>query len=144
MPGEASMDKFFHCLWLRSARVTGTAAFLVFFCAGPALAGQAPTPPVPTISASLGNCSADFLVKDGQNRPIYDVKIDVTFHYGFLNLHKESLEVFTNSDGKARFEGLPNYVKKPLEFRLQYHDRQKTVVDDLNSTCKASEPIILP
>jgi hypothetical protein len=112
--------------------------------ATPVRAAQRQAAPEPTINGDQGSCSAAFVVTNGEQKPIYNVKIDLTFHYGFMNLHKESLEVFTNADGKARFEGLPNFVKKPLEFRLQSGDRQKTITDDPGVTCYATEAVTLP
>lgn len=139
------MQKFFRFPLLRSVLLTGTVAVFLFHSDRlPALPAPLPAPVVPTVNADLGACSADFTVKDGQGKAIYGVKIDVTFRYGFLNLHKESLEVYTNSDGKGRFEGLPGSVKKPLEFRIQHGDRQKTVTDDPGVTCNASESVVLP
>ncbi|HVB98685.1 MAG TPA: hypothetical protein VNJ12_05040, partial [Candidatus Dormibacteraeota bacterium] len=91
-----------------------------------------------------GPCSADFVVKDGQDKPIYNAQLNMTFRYGFLNLHKESLEVSTNSDGKARFIGLPSFPKDPFEFRVHYRDRRKTVTDDPGVTCHAVQSVVLP
>jgi hypothetical protein len=140
-----SVQKTFRIPMLRSL-ILACGAALVIFLAGlpPTVATPPAAPVVPTVNAELGACSAEFTVKDGQQKPIYGVKIDVTFKYGFLNLHKESLEVYTNSDGKGRFEGLPNYLKKPLVFHVQHGDQQKTVTDDPGVTCNASEPVVLP
>lgn len=123
-----------------------TTAVSLLFSAGAAsaLAARRQVLPVPTINGDEGDCSAEFVVTNGEQKPIYNVKIDLTFHYGFMNLHKESLEVFTNSDGKARFLGLPNTAKKPLAFHLQSGDRQKTVTDDPGVTCNATESVVLP
>lgn len=139
------MRNFFRFSLLRPLLLTGLVALGVFFFGmQPSAAAPNPVPPVPTVNGSEGTCSADFVVVDGQDKPIYDAKIDVTFRYGFLNLHKESLEVATNSDGKARFKGLPNFPKNPFEFRVHYNDRRKTVTDDPGVTCHASESIVLP
>lgn len=138
------MRNFFRFPVRRSVFLTGAAALLAFIAALPGFSAPPQTPPVPVVSAGLGPCSADFTVKNGQNKPIYGATISVTFRYGFLNLHKESLEAPTNSDGKARFEGLPNFVKNNLAFRLHYQGRQKTVLDDPSVTCKAVEDVVLP
>lgn len=128
----------------QSILVIGAAALVIFLGARPAFSAPPQVPPVPVVNAGLGPCSADFTVKDGENKPIYGATISVNFRYGFLNLHKESLEAYTNPDGKARFEGFPNYVKNNLAFRLHYRGRQKTVLDDPSVTCQAVEPVILP
>lgn len=138
------MRNFLRFPILRPVLVAGAAALLIFTAARPGFSAPTKAPPVPVVNAGLGPCSAEFTVKNGENKPIYGVTISVTFRYGFLNLHKQSLEAYTNSDGKARFEGFPNYVKNNLAFRLHYHGRQKTVLDDPSVTCKAVEPVIVP
>lgn len=101
-------------------------------------------PGVPTVNADVGGCTADFTVQNGNHKPLYDAKVSVTFRYGFLNLHKASLEAFTNSNGKARFEGLPDAPKKALEFRILYGDRQKTVSDNPGNVCNEDFTVVLP
>jgi hypothetical protein len=102
------------------------------------------TPKVPTVNADVGGCTADFTVENGNHKPLYDAKVSVKFRYGFLNLHKASLEAFTNSKGKARFEGLPDAPKKPLEFRILYGNRQKTVTDNPGNVCNEDFTVVLP
>jgi hypothetical protein len=101
-------------------------------------------PKTPSVSADVGTCSAGFVVQNGQRKPLYDAKVSLTFRYGFLNLHKASLEAFTDSEGRARFDGLPNESKKPLAFVVRYGDRQKTLTDDPLTTCKATYHVVLP
>jgi hypothetical protein len=101
-------------------------------------------PKTPTVNAGVGSCSADFVVQNGEHKPLYNAKIEITFRYGFLNLHKVSLEAFTDSNGRARFEGLPNQSKKPLVFEIHYGDRQKSLTDDPLATCKADYSVVLP
>ncbi len=48
--------------------------------------------------------------------PVYNAKINVHIAYGFGSFHKLDLEVSTNADGKARFIGLPNRLKRALTF----------------------------
>jgi hypothetical protein len=98
---------------------------------------------VPHISADVGSCNASFRVNDGSNKPIYNAKIDVTVHYGFMNLRKTDLEVATNGDGKARVDGLPNFPRKPLQFVVHSGTVTKSVTDDPNTTCKASFDVTL-
>ena len=94
---------------------------------------------VPVIKGDLGPCSADFTVLDSNNKPIYDVKIHVTVLYGFMSKRKTDLEIGTNSDGKARIEGLPDKLKKPpLEFKIQAGDLRRTVTQDPATNCHAS------
>lgn len=139
------MRNEFRFHFLRSLLPAGAVAiFLCFLGAQAALSKPPAAPPVTTINANQGTCSAAFVVKNGRQKPIYDAQIDLTFRYGFLNLHKESLEVYTNSDGKAQFTGLPNFIKRPLEFDVQYGDRHKTVSDNPGVTCDFSRSVVLP
>lgn len=94
-------------------------------------------PEIPTIDAGIGSCRADFNVKDGTGKPVYNAKINTTIKYGFMNLRKAQLEAPTNTDGQARFTGLPNFSKKPLEFVITSGTVSKTEIDDPVTNCKA-------
>jgi hypothetical protein len=73
------------------------------------------------------------------NTRIYDAKIEVRILYGFMNKRKFDLEISTNSDGKARIEGLPDKLKKlPLEFRIRAGDSRKSVTQNPATACHAS------
>ena len=94
---------------------------------------------VPVVKGDLGPCSADFTVLDSNGKAVYDAKIHVTILYGFMNKRKSDLEVGTNSDGKARIEGLPIRLKKPpLEFKIRSGDLTKSVTQDPATDCDAS------
>jgi hypothetical protein len=95
------------------------------------------SPEVPVVDAGLGSCRADFTVKDGAAKPIYNAKVTSTIKYGFLSKRKTELEVGTNSDGKARITGLPNLPKKPLEFSIKSGTVSTTVTDDPSTNCNA-------
>jgi hypothetical protein len=102
-------------------------------------AGCAAGVEVPVVKGDLGPCSADFTVLDSNGKPVYDAKIHVTILYGFMNKRKSELEVGTNSDGKARIEGLPDRLKKPpMEFRIRSGDLTKSVTQDPATDCHAS------
>ncbi|MBZ5513462.1 MAG: hypothetical protein LAN62_01200 [Acidobacteriia bacterium] len=60
-----------------------------------------------------------------------------------MSKRKTDLEVGTNSDGKARIEGLPERARKPLEFRIHHGDRQKSVSQDPSSECHAKFTVVL-
>ena len=122
-----------------SIRFLSSALFL-FFCGG-LLAGQSPE--IPLVDGGLGSCRADFTVKDGSDKPVYNAKIHVTIKYGFLSKRKTELEVGTNSDGKAGVTGLPNMPKKPLEFSIKSGTIEKTVTDDPSDTCNAKFDVTL-
>lgn len=101
------------------------------------------SPEVPVVDGGLGSCRADFTVKDGSDKPIYNAKIHVTIKYGFLSKRKAELEVGTNSDGKASVTGLPNSPKKPLEFSIKSGTVEKTVTDDPSENCNAKFEVTL-
>jgi hypothetical protein len=86
---------------------------------------------VPTISGGMGPCTADFTVVDTSNKPVFDAKIHVKVKYGFMSKRDTDLEVGTNSDGKARMEGLPEKLKKPpMEFTTRNGDPTKSLTND--------------
>ena len=103
--------------------------------AGAALAAEAD---IPTVDGHLGSCSATFTVRDKENKPIYNAKISVLFRYGPLGMRKMSLEVGTDSEGKARVAGLPEKRKDPLEFEITSGQLSKTVKADPSTNCKAA------
>jgi hypothetical protein len=91
---------------------------------------------VPTASAGMGPCTADFTVVDTANKPVYDAKIHAKVKYGFMSKRDTDLEISTNSDGKARIEGLPIKLKKPpLEYTVQSGGVSKTVTNDPAAEC---------
>jgi|SRR5690348_5467766 len=98
---------------------------------------------VPKIDGGVGACRADFTVRDGEKKPIYNAQISVQLRYGFMNMRKTDLQVGTNSDGKARFTGLPNFPKKPLAFHIKSGTVSKTVTDDPETNCNAVYDVVL-
>lgn len=99
---------------------------------------------VPSASAGMGPCTADFTVVDASNKPIYDAKIHTKVKYGFMSKRDTDLEVGTNSDGKARMEGLPDKLKKPpMEFTISSSDLTKTVDNDPAANCHPTFAVTL-
>ena len=98
---------------------------------------------VPVIDGGLGPCSADFIVTDSAGAPVYDAKIRVHIAYRFMSLHKLDLEIGTNADGKARFTGLPDRIKRGLTFYTSQADRTAETFDDPAQTCKAQFTVTL-
>jgi hypothetical protein len=99
--------------------------------------------PVPVINGELGFCSVQFTATDGSGQPLSDAKIRVHIAYGFLSIRKLDLEVGTNTEGKARFEGLPEKVKRPFEFHASQGKREGTAVVDPTKNCKSEHTIVL-
>lgn len=110
----------------------------------PFAAAQNPDPhSIPLVDAGLGPCSADFTVTDTENKPVYNAKVKVRIAYGFASLHKLDLEVGTNVDGKARFTGLPDRLKKGLFFEASEGERTGNAFGDPSKSCKAQFAITL-
>lgn len=98
---------------------------------------------IPSVDGGVGSCRADFTVKDGASKPLYNAQIEVLLRYGFMNMRKTDLTVGTDSDGKARFTGLPNFPKKPLEFHIKSGTVSKTITDDTSTNCNATYDVVL-
>jgi hypothetical protein len=105
---------------------------------------QTPDPKsVPVVDGNIGTCSVDFTVNDEAGSPVYAAKIKVHIAYGFMYARKLDLEVGTNSDGKARFTGLPDRVKRGLFFEASESDRTAEAFDDPATTCKNQFTVVL-
>ena len=127
-----------------SLRMICALLFLVFSggCISSSLRAQN-APEVPVVDGGLGGCRADFTVKDGAGKPIYNAKIHTLIKYGFFNKRKSELQVGTNSDGKASVTGLPNMPKTPIEFSIKSGTVETTVTDDPSNNCKVSFDVTL-
>lgn len=99
-------------------------------------------PDLAVISARLGICSADFTVTGSEGKPVYAATIHVRIRYGFLGLKRMDLEVGTNSDGKARVDGLPSSAR-PLVYDVSKDDKKATVEQNLSSNCRAMYQVSL-
>jgi hypothetical protein len=105
---------------------------------------QTPDPhSIPAVDAGVGQCTADFTITDADNKPIYAAKVKVHIAYGFASARKLDLEVGTNVDGKARFTGLPDRVKKGLFFEASEGDRTGNAFQDPSKTCQAQFTVAL-
>jgi hypothetical protein len=102
------------------------------------LAAQAPPPQdTPVLKAKLGDCSADFTVRGPDAQPVYNATIHVRVRYGAFSIKRTDLEIGTNSDGKARIEGLPNKAR-PLAYDVHKDDKKAAADQDLSTTCHAT------
>lgn len=99
---------------------------------------------VPRADAGLGPCTADFTVTDANEKPIFNARIHVKIKHGRFGMKTTELEVGTNNEGKARFQGLPSQARKsPLEFNVRHGDRTKTVLHYPTADCNARFPVTL-
>lgn len=130
------------------AKLCGTRLLIMFFFSPTlalyAQADQTAKPnPIPSISADMGNCSVLFTALTSDNKPIPDAKIQVRISYGFLGAHRLDLEVGTNVDGKARFEGLSGNLKRALFFRASKDKLRGTAAFDPAKTCAGEHTIVM-
>ncbi len=119
---------------------------LICLTLSPAAFSQSTAPDphsIPVVDGAIGPCSADFIVTDSTGAPVYAAKIKVHIAYGFGSFHKLDLEVSTNADGKARFSGLPDHLKRGLYFHASEDDRVGDAFDDPANTCKGQFTVAL-
>jgi hypothetical protein len=98
---------------------------------------------VPVVKGGAGTCTADFVVKDASGKGIYDAKIEIEIKYGTFGLHRLDATVGTNSDGKARIEGLPERIRKTAEFKVSHGGQTKTLPFDPDSDCHPHPEVVL-
>ena len=97
---------------------------------------------IPVLKANLGDCSADFVVRGADGRPVYNATIHVRVRYGFMNVKRSDLEIGTNAEGKARIEGLPSKAK-PLAYEIRKDAAAGAVTQDVEEMCHASFDVAL-
>jgi hypothetical protein len=137
-PESMNSKSFPNIIFLFAQLVFVTVSLTVKPCA------QATDPKtVPVVDGGAGPCSAEFTVTDSAGAPIYDAKIRVHIAYRFMSAHKLDLEVGTNAEGKAHFEGLPNKLKRGLTFYATHDSQEGPAFDDPTTTCKAQLTITL-
>jgi hypothetical protein len=96
------------------------------------------------VDGERGDCSVEITVTDSALKPVYKADISVELRYGFGGFHHLDLEVATNVDGRAKFAGLTDKARMPLDFNVLYEDRQAVVVVNLKDKCHAVERAVLP
>jgi hypothetical protein len=116
---------------------------LALILSAPALAQNPDPRSIPVVDGGIGPCTADFTITDADNKPVYLAKIKVHIAYGFMSTKKLDLEVSANIDGKARFTGLPDRVKRGLFFEASEGDRTGNAFDDPSKTCQAQLAVTL-
>jgi hypothetical protein len=104
---------------------------------------QSPAPAqVPVMNGGAGPCSLDVTVLDLNAKPVYAASVKVHVAYGFGGFHKLDLEAGTNADGKVKFTGLPDRVRRPpLEFNATKNDLAGLATVDPSSECEAKRVI---
>ena len=117
--------------------------------AGGALAQQVQKTPdelarsVPVIDGGAGPCSLELHVT-AEGKPIYAATIKVRIAYGFVGTRKLDLQAATNIDGKVKFTGIPEKVKKPpLQFKASAEKLTGMVEYDPATECQAQHELAL-
>lgn len=122
---------------------------LILLIAGSALAQQVQRTPdelarnVPVIDGGAGLCSLELHVT-ADGKPIYAATIKVRIAYGFVGTRKLDLQAATNIDGKVKFTGIPEKVKKPpLLFNASADKLTGSIEYDPATECQAQHDLAL-
>lgn len=120
-------------------------AFFIFHTMGMGQSSAAPAQPqpVPAVDGGLGACSIEFTTKDGSGNVIGGSTIRLHLAYGFAGVRRLDLEVTANTDGKAKFTGLPDNLKKGLFFQGFKDDREGTAFYEPKKNCQAQHTMVL-
>ena len=96
------------------------------------------------MDGGAGPCSLDLTVLGPDGKPVYAATVKVHIAYGFGGFHKLDLQAGTNEDGKVRFTGLPDRVKRPpLEFLVSKDALEAVATDDPSAECQAKHEVRL-
>jgi hypothetical protein len=99
---------------------------------------------VPKVDGGLGACTVDINVNTADSHPVYAATVKVHIAYGMGGFHKLDLEAGTNADGKVKFTGLPNRVRRPpLEFEATKDQMEGTATVDPAVQCRAQRTIVV-
>lgn len=121
---------------LDNSAALGLVAFLLSLQAGA-------QDPVPVVDAEAGPCSVELIALDGDAHPVAGAQISVGFRYGFFGFEELDLQVATNADGLARFEGLPQEIDGVLFFQASADDLKGVAVHNLDDKCRARHSVYL-
>lgn len=104
---------------------------------------EARAPEMAILKANLGgDCSANFTVTDADGTPVYAATIHVRVRYGLWGVKRADLEIGTNSDGKARIEGLPAKAR-PLTYNVEKAVKKGVAEQNVAEMCQANFEISL-
>lgn len=98
---------------------------------------------VPTVDGEAGPCSVEFMVIDANGGRVYAANIQVHIDYGLFGVRKLDLQVGTNSDGLARFTGLPDSTDGVLYFEAFTDELKGVAVADPTEDCHAQHDIYM-
>ena len=97
----------------------------------------------PVMDGGAGPCSLELTVShDGKPAVAAHVKVHIA--YGFAGIRKLDLDAYTGNDGKLKFTGLPDRVKRPpLEFHASKDKLAGIASFDPESECHEKLDIVL-
>ena len=130
--------------WKSVARSCLCWGCLFFLAAGERARAIPQLQDVPIIDGGAGPCSVELTVTDPGGKPVYAATIRVHIAYGFGGIRKLDLEAGTNSDGKAKFVGLPRRVRNnPLSFKASKGEESGAASFDPATECQGKHDILL-
>jgi hypothetical protein len=95
------------------------------------------------MDGGAGPCSLELSVS-ANGKPSVAAHVWVHIVYGFGGIRKLDLDAYTGNDGKLKFTGLPDRVKRPpLKFRAAKDQMSGTAVYDPETECKAKLDLVL-
>lgn len=98
---------------------------------------------VPTVDGEAGPCSVEFSARDGNGSPVHAAQIQVHIKYGLFGLRQLDLQVATDAQGKARFDGLPDDTDGVLFFEASTDELQGVAAYYPSSECHARHSIYM-
>jgi hypothetical protein len=99
--------------------------------------------PVPVVDGEAGPCSVEFIALDSNGKSVYGARITVHIEFGFLGLKELDLQVTTNADGIARFEGLPDETESVLFFEAFTESLKGVAVFNPSYKCSGRHSIYM-
>jgi hypothetical protein len=124
-----------------SPHVRVVLGLLVLLLSAPSYAQQRST--VPSVDAGAGECTVDFTVVDTNGKPVPGALLRMSADYGFLGMNGLDVEVRTNDDGKARFEGLPEKPDGVLFVQARSAHLYGVAASDPRDGCQIQHAIIM-
>lgn len=97
----------------------------------------------PVMDGGAGPCSLELTVSH-EGKPAVAAHVKVHIAYGFGGIRKLDLDAYTGNDGKLKFTGLPDRVKRPpLEFHAAKDKLVGLATYDPESECHEKLDIVL-
>ena len=99
--------------------------------------------PPPTVNANCGSCTAEFHVIETSSDPVADAIISVSIPSKSKKGRARKLEVRTDANGRALFQGLSARATPVLHFAV-HTGRGTTTVDVDLRECHGTYDVVLP